>query len=126
MSLIAELRRRNVIRTALFYLAGSWLLIQVAETIFPLFDLADSAARMVVIIMAIGFLMVRDLFHNVSLVWISGFRFLMATLALALLVLPGKKRSLLWLGFQKPQTWGGMIPMAILGPFLAQGLGRTG
>ncbi len=56
MSLIKELQRRNVIRAALFYLAGSWLLIQVAETIFPLFGLPDAAARMVVIILAIGFL----------------------------------------------------------------------
>lgn len=56
MSLISELKRRNVIRAALFYLAGSWLLIQVAETIFPLFGFPDAAVRMVVTISAIGFL----------------------------------------------------------------------
>ncbi|NOR18989.1 MAG: hypothetical protein GQ538_02740, partial [Xanthomonadales bacterium] len=39
----------------LAYLAGSWLLIQIAETIFPLFDLGDSAARMIVVILGIGF-----------------------------------------------------------------------
>ncbi len=56
MSLVAELQRRNVLRVALAYLAASWLAIQVVETIFPLFGLSDSAARLVVILLAIGFI----------------------------------------------------------------------
>jgi adenylate cyclase len=56
MSFISELRRRNVVRTAVAYLAASWLLIQIAETILPLFGFADTAARLVVIALAIGFL----------------------------------------------------------------------
>jgi len=54
LSLFNELKRRNVIRVAIGYVAGSWLLIQVAETLFPLFGLPDSATRMVVIILGIG------------------------------------------------------------------------
>ena len=55
-SFFQELKRRNVLRVSLAYVAGSWLLIQVAETILPLFDFADSAARLVVIVLAIGFI----------------------------------------------------------------------
>ena len=55
MSLYHELKRRNVIRVAIAYLAGSWLLIEVAETIFPLFGFDDTPARIMVIVLAIGF-----------------------------------------------------------------------
>ena len=55
MSLFRELARRNVIRVALTYLAGSWLAIQVLETLFPIFGLAESSIRTVVIVLAIGF-----------------------------------------------------------------------
>lgn len=56
MSLIRELKRRNVIRVAVGYLAGAWLLIQIIETLFPIFGLEESSIRVVVIILAIGFL----------------------------------------------------------------------
>ncbi len=55
MSLLAELRRRNVLRVAAAYIAVSWLLIQVVETLFPVFGLSDAAIRAVVIVLAIGF-----------------------------------------------------------------------
>jgi Tol biopolymer transport system component len=55
MSLLSELKRRNVLRTALAYLAGSWLLIQIAETVFPLFGLPDSSARLVVVVLGVVF-----------------------------------------------------------------------
>lgn len=55
MSLLSELRRRNVLRVAAAYIVSSWLLIQVAETIFPLFGFSDEPARIVVVILAIGF-----------------------------------------------------------------------
>jgi TolB-like protein/Flp pilus assembly protein TadD len=54
MSILEELKRRNVIRVAVAYAAISWLLIQVVETIFPLFELPDSSARMVVIVLGLG------------------------------------------------------------------------
>ncbi len=37
MSLIAELQRRNVIRMAGLYLVVAWLVVQVAETLLPIF-----------------------------------------------------------------------------------------
>lgn len=55
MSLFNELKRRNVFRVATAYLLGSWFVIQVAETIFPLFGLGDAPARLVVILLAIAF-----------------------------------------------------------------------
>jgi TolB-like protein/Flp pilus assembly protein TadD len=55
MSLYDELKRRNVLRVGAAYVVASWLLIQIAETIFPLFGFDDTPARIVVIVLAIGF-----------------------------------------------------------------------
>jgi TolB-like protein/TPR repeat protein len=38
------------------YVVGAWLLIQVTETIFPLFGFGDTPARLVVIVLSIGFI----------------------------------------------------------------------
>lgn len=71
------------------------------------------------VIMAVGILMVRDVIQEGSLVWIAGFRFLVATLALGLfIVLKGEGRSLA-IGFQRRDIWPVTVPMALLGPFLA-------
>ena len=56
MSIFNELKRRNVLRVGAAYIVSSWLLIQVAETIFPLFGFGDTPARTVVIVLTIGFL----------------------------------------------------------------------
>lgn len=56
VSLVSELKRRNVLRVAAAYVVVSWLLIQVAETVFPLFGYGDTPARLVVIVLAIGFI----------------------------------------------------------------------
>jgi adenylate cyclase len=56
LSLIAELRRRNVLRAAAGYIVGAWLIIQVVETTFPAFGFDDLAVRWVIIALAIGFL----------------------------------------------------------------------
>jgi len=55
MSLIGELRRRNVLRIATAYVAVSWLVVQVAETLFPVFGLGDTAIRAVVVVLVAGF-----------------------------------------------------------------------
>ena len=55
MSLYQELKRRNVLRVAAAYTIAAWLLVQVAETIFPLFGYGDAPARIVVVVLAIGF-----------------------------------------------------------------------
>ncbi len=52
----AELKRRNVIRFAGLYLVGSWLLVQVASTVLPMFGAPDWLPRSVVILLALGFL----------------------------------------------------------------------
>jgi TolB-like protein/Tfp pilus assembly protein PilF len=56
LSLFNELKRRNVLRIGAAYVVGAWLLIQVAETIFPLFGFGDTPARLVVIVLSIGFI----------------------------------------------------------------------
>ena len=56
MSLFSELKRRNVLRVAAAYVAVAWLVIQVTETLFPVFGFSDAAIRGVVILLAIGFL----------------------------------------------------------------------
>jgi len=55
LSLFNELKRRNVFRVAAAYVVAAWLLIQVAETIFPLFGFDDMPARIVVIVLTISF-----------------------------------------------------------------------
>ena len=55
MSLFSELKHRNVLRVAIGYLAASWLLIQIVETLFPIFGLADELVRLFVIVLVIGF-----------------------------------------------------------------------
>src|SRR5205823_11419417 len=46
----------NVIRFAGLYLVGSWLLVQVASTVLPMFGAPEWLPRSVVILLAIGFL----------------------------------------------------------------------
>jgi len=58
MSLFEELKRRNVIRVGTAYAVTAWLLIQVSETILPLFGFDASSLRLVVIVLAIGFVLV--------------------------------------------------------------------
>jgi len=55
MSLFAELKRRNVIRVATAYVVSAWVIVQVAETIFPFFGFSDTAIRNVIILLGIGF-----------------------------------------------------------------------
>jgi TolB-like protein/tetratricopeptide (TPR) repeat protein len=52
---LQELKRRNVIRMAGLYLVGAWLLVQVASTLFPAFNVPDGALRGLVIVLALGF-----------------------------------------------------------------------
>jgi TolB-like protein/Tfp pilus assembly protein PilF len=56
VSVWAELKRRNVLRVGAAYVVVAWLLIQVVETILPLFGFDETPARIVVIVLAICFL----------------------------------------------------------------------
>jgi drug/metabolite transporter (DMT)-like permease len=74
------------------------------------------------IIMAVGILMVRDLFREESLIWVCSFRFLIGGVAMyiyAVIRFPGRVRETLLLGFIRRDMWPTMIPMTVLGPFLA-------
>ena len=55
-SLFAELGRRGVFRVAAAYAAVAWLLIQVAETLLPVYGFGDQAVRAVVTVLIIGLL----------------------------------------------------------------------
>jgi TolB-like protein/Flp pilus assembly protein TadD len=55
-NIFAELKRRNVFRVIVAYLAGSWLIIQIVETLFPIFGFGDASVRLAVILLAIGFI----------------------------------------------------------------------
>ncbi len=56
MGLLVELRRRNVIRAAGLYLVTAWLLIQIAETLLPIFHTPDWVLQTLVILLALGFI----------------------------------------------------------------------
>jgi len=55
MSLYHELKRRNVFRVAIAYLALAWLLTEVSGTLFPAFGIPEWGVRFVVIVFALGF-----------------------------------------------------------------------
>ncbi len=56
MSLVAELRRRNVFRVAAAYLVVGWLLTEVLTTVLPALGAPAWAAKAVILIFAFGFL----------------------------------------------------------------------
>ena len=56
LSFFAELKRRNVIRMAGLYLVGAWLLIQVASTLLPAFDIPSWMLRGLIVTLALGFI----------------------------------------------------------------------
>jgi TolB-like protein/Tfp pilus assembly protein PilF len=51
----AELKRRNVYKAAVAYAVMSWLIIQVATQIFPVFTIPSWAVRLVIIFVILGF-----------------------------------------------------------------------
>ncbi|HZX89330.1 MAG TPA: hypothetical protein VFE67_01710 [Rudaea sp.] len=55
MSLLHELKRRNVIRMAGLYLVAAWLTVQVSSTVLPMFDAPAWLPRAIVIFLVIGF-----------------------------------------------------------------------
>ena len=55
MGLVAELRRRNVIRVAVAYAVVAWVLAQIAELAFDGFDAPVWVLKSVLVILALGF-----------------------------------------------------------------------
>lgn len=54
-SIFAELNRRNVFRVALAYLVFGWLVLQVADVVFPALALPDWSITLITVLLAIGF-----------------------------------------------------------------------
>ena len=54
-NLFAELRRRNVVRVAAFYVVASWLILQVADVLFGLLSVPDWSLRFVLGLLLLGF-----------------------------------------------------------------------
>ncbi len=65
---IRELRRRGVFRAAGLYIALTWLLLQIADVVFPAFDVPDSALRYILFGAVVGFplAMVFSWFYDIS------------------------------------------------------------
>jgi len=55
MRLFGELKRRNVFRVGGLYVVGAWLIVQVAETVLPAFDVPGWVLRAIIVLLAIGF-----------------------------------------------------------------------
>ena len=56
MTFFSELRRRNVIRMAGLYVVGAWLVVQVAETLLPIFHTPEWVLQALVVLLALGFI----------------------------------------------------------------------
>ncbi|MGD2127910.1 MAG: tetratricopeptide repeat protein [Lysobacterales bacterium] len=54
MDFFNELKRRNVFRVGTAYVVAAWLVIQVVETLFPVYGLSDASIRIVITVLAIG------------------------------------------------------------------------
>jgi TolB-like protein len=53
--IIAELRRRNVLKAALSYVIVSWVALQAASIIFPILDFSERASKLLLIFLVVGF-----------------------------------------------------------------------
>ncbi|MEO0574714.1 MAG: tetratricopeptide repeat protein [Pseudomonadota bacterium] len=54
MSVFSELKRRNVIRMAILYVVGSWLILQVAELLTEILSVPEWTLRFVLMILLLG------------------------------------------------------------------------
>ncbi len=66
--LFIEMRRRRIFRTAAFYIIGTWLVLQVADVVFPAIDIPERAIRYVLIAAMLGFpaVLVFSWFYDVG------------------------------------------------------------
>jgi TolB-like protein/Tfp pilus assembly protein PilF len=56
MSLLGELKRRNVFRVGAAYVVIAWLLLQVVDVIVPILALPDWVPRLILLLIAVGFI----------------------------------------------------------------------
>jgi adenylate cyclase len=57
VSLIEELKRRNVFRVGLAYAVAAWLLLQVTDIVTPILQLPESIPKTVLFLLVIGFIL---------------------------------------------------------------------
>ena len=50
-----ELKRRNVIKAVLAYMAVSWIIVQIASIVFPAFKAPDFSMKVLIYFLATGF-----------------------------------------------------------------------
>jgi TolB-like protein len=55
VSLVAELKRRNVFRVAAAYAVLSWLVLQVADVLLDALDLPSTYSKLIVVLLVLGF-----------------------------------------------------------------------
>jgi TolB-like protein len=53
--MLIEMRRRKIFRTAAIYIVGTWLVMQVADVVFPAMDIPERAIRYVLVAALLGF-----------------------------------------------------------------------
>jgi TolB-like protein len=56
MSLFGELKRRNVLRVGAAYAVVSWLVLQIADIMFDFLQVPDSAGKILLVILLLGFI----------------------------------------------------------------------
>lgn len=127
MSLLRELKRRNVFRTAIAYLALAWLLTEVAGTVLPGFGVPDWAFKFVVILLALGFVPVllfswvyeitpeglkreRDVVRDDSITHLTAKRLDYATIAMLILAAGVLLADHLWLDNRTDSTRSRLSP----------------
>ena len=71
------------------------------------------------ILMAIGALIIRDIYREESVAWICGFRFFVANLLLLVWVRIRKQSQSPFIAFKLRETWKYTVPSGVLGAFLA-------
>lgn len=52
---LAELKRRQIYRGGVMYVVAGWVIVQVAATLFPIFDIPSWTIRLVVVAIMLGF-----------------------------------------------------------------------
>ncbi len=56
MSLIAELKRRNVFKVGIAYVVAAWLILQLTEVLSELMELESDVGKIVIILLVVGFI----------------------------------------------------------------------
>jgi|GEM_PF-1908116 len=54
-SFFSELKRRQIYRGGVMYVVAGWVIVQVATTVFPYFDIPNWAIRLVMVLVLLGF-----------------------------------------------------------------------